>query len=66
MFVFDADYVNEEKKVKGAIIDNQVHTKLTGIEESDVKDIQSMQKVCHKLYGGKTFFTHCWMVFQKY
>ena len=52
-FVFDADYVNVEKKVKGAIIDNQVHTKLTGIEESDVKDIQSMRNVCHKLYGGK-------------
>ena len=65
-FVFDADYVNVEKKVKGAIIDNQVHTKLTGIEESDVKDIQSMRNVCHKLYSGKTFFTHCWMVLQKY
>jgi len=66
-FVFDADYKNEEKKVKGAIIDNQVHTKLTGIEDSDVKDVNSMRRVCKKLYGVKTFFTqHCWQVFRKY
>lgn len=61
-FVFDADYVNEEKKVKGAIIDNQSHNKLTGIEDSDVKNEQRMRRVCLKLYGGKTFFTHCWEV----
>ena len=53
-------------KMKGAIIDNQVHTKLTGIEDSDVKDVNSMRRVCKKLYGGKTFFTHCWQVFRKY
>ena len=64
-FVFDADYKCEKAKVKGAIIDNQTHTKLTGIEDSDVKDVQSMRRVCHRLYGGKTFFTHCWMVVRK-
>ena len=61
-FVFDADYVNKEKKVKGAIIDNQSHNKLTGIEESDVRNTHRMRRVCLKLYGGKTFFTHCWEV----
>ena len=61
-FVFDADYINEDKKVKGAIIDNQTHTKLTGIEESDVRDLTSMRRVCMKLYGGKTFFNGGWEV----
>ena len=61
-FVFDADYRCDIKNVKGAIIDNQVHTKLTGIEDSDVKDVKSMRRVCMKLYGGKTFFTHCYKV----
>ena len=64
-FVFDADYKCDKAKVKGAIIDNQAHTKLTGIEDSDVKDVQSMRRVCHRLYGGKTFFTHCWLVLRK-
>ena len=64
-FVFEADYVNKEKKVKGAIIDNQSHNMLTGIQESDVRDVDSMRRVCLKLYGGVTKFTHCWEVIKE-
>ena len=60
--MFDADYVNEEKKFKGTIIDNQSLNMLTGIHESDVRDVDSMRKVCLKLYGRVTKFTHCWEV----
>ena len=63
--MFEADYVNKEKKVKGAIIDNQSHNMLTGIQESDVRDVDSMGRVCLKLYGGVTKFTHCWEVIKE-
>ena len=61
-FVFNADYWHKEKKLKGAIIDNQVHTQLTVLEPKDLVDKISMRNICFKLYGGRTNFEYCWLV----
>ena len=64
-FVLNADYRNEKLRLRGAIIDNQLHTKLIGIEEKDLVDKTSMRNICCKLFGGRTNFKFCWSVTKK-
>ena len=62
LFVFNANYWHKEKKLKGTIIDNQVHTQLTVLEPIDLVDKTSMSNIYFKLYGGKTDFEFCKLV----
>ena len=60
-FMIDAYYKDEKMDVKAVLIDNQRKNKLTGIEDSDLKDKITMRRIRWKLYGGKKFDT-IWLV----
>jgi len=60
VFVVNADYKDQKYDVRAALIDNQMRNKLTGIQGSDLKDKESMRRICSKLYGGITYFNMIW------
>ena len=60
VFVVDADYKDKKLDVRAGLIDNQMRNQLTGIQESDLKDKESMRRICSKLYGGNTYFNMIW------